>query len=213
MELLRGAGRPTHLAGAPAMDDRCACRRGQPRLSRVTAGRSRRQAQVSRETDARTHVNRSMCHARRAAGVQVTVAPARDNGRPVMDDGPRRPARRTGVSPQKGSVVMLAPVSVQRDGRRRPMRRAWLRAQHALRRGSHAARNPLRPCASHSPPPEKNDPTFPSACALDPRNRHRDAGKRRSRAPLTNERRRRGKPSRMVRDPMRRPLLERRKSS
>ena len=63
MDLLRRTGPRTSLADAPVRQDRCICPREQPRVSRRTAGRSRRQAQLSRATDVGIHANRCMCPA------------------------------------------------------------------------------------------------------------------------------------------------------
>jgi hypothetical protein len=123
MDLLRGTGRLTSFVGAPVTDDRCACLREQPRVSRGTAGPfTWTAADVTRDRcrDPRGHVHVS-CDT--AAGVEVTATPAHDSGRAAPHDGSGRPARRTSMSPNTGRVVMLARESVEHDGRRRLTRR------------------------------------------------------------------------------------------
>jgi hypothetical protein len=123
MELLREIRPRASLAGAPVVEDQCACRRGQPQVSRATAGPfTSTGAGVThdRRRDPREQVHVSCVT---PAGVKVMGAPVHDNRHSVTHDGSGRPARQTSTSPQTRWVVMLASESAQRDSRRHPMRR------------------------------------------------------------------------------------------
>jgi hypothetical protein len=122
MELLRETGPLTSLARAPVVVDRCACRRGQPRVSRATAGPfTSTGAGVTHDRcgDPREKVHVSCVT---PAGVKVTGAPVHDNGHPIPHDGSGRPARQTSTSPQTRWVVIVGSERAPRGSRRHPMR-------------------------------------------------------------------------------------------